>query len=70
MQSFLLLTLILLSVSAYYLGRKRALAVAGGQIRNLHSLPSFYWFLHRALVRATGADRIRGLDYPPTEFSH
>ncbi|MBK8181854.1 MAG: phosphate ABC transporter permease subunit PstC [Candidatus Competibacteraceae bacterium] len=42
MQSFLLLTLILLSVSAYYLGRKRALAVAGGQIRNLHSLPSFY----------------------------
>ncbi|MER2529193.1 MAG: phosphate ABC transporter permease subunit PstC [Candidatus Competibacter denitrificans] len=42
MQFFLLLALILLSVGAYYLGRKRALTVAGGQIRNLHSLPSFY----------------------------
>ncbi len=42
MQSFLLLTLILLSVGGYYLGRNRAFAVAGGQIRNLHSLPSFY----------------------------
>lgn len=42
MQFFLLLALILLSAVAYYLGRKRALTVAGGQIRNLHSLPSFY----------------------------
>ena len=42
MQFFLLLALILLSAGAYYLGRKRALTVAGGQIRNLHSLPSFY----------------------------
>ena len=42
MQSFLLFTLILLSVGGYYLGRKRALAVADGHIRNLHSLPSFY----------------------------
>ena len=42
MQSFLLLALILLSVGGYYLGRNRAFAVAGGQIRNLHSLPSFY----------------------------
>lgn len=42
MQSFLLFTLILLSIGGYTLGRKRALAVAGGQIRNLHSLPSFY----------------------------
>ena len=42
MQSFLLLTLILLSVGGYYLGRNRAFAVAGGQIRHLHSLPSFY----------------------------
>jgi phosphate transport system permease protein len=42
MQSFLLFTLILLSVGGYYLGRNRAFAVAGGQIRNLHSLPSFY----------------------------
>ena len=42
MQFSLLLALILLSAGAYHLGRKRALAVAGGQIRNLHSLPSFY----------------------------
>ena len=42
MQSFLLLTLILLSAGAYSLGRHRAFAVAGGHIRNLHSLPSFY----------------------------
>ena len=42
MQSFLLLTLILLSIGGYYLGRNRAFAVAGGQIRHLHSLPSFY----------------------------
>lgn len=33
-------TLILLSVGGYYLGRKRALAVADGHIRNLHSLPA------------------------------
>ena len=42
MQSFLLFSLILLSVGGYYLGRRRALAVSGGHIRNLHSLPSFY----------------------------
>jgi phosphate transport system permease protein len=42
MQSSILFTLILLSIGGYYLGRYRALAVAGGQIRNLHSLPSFY----------------------------
>ncbi|HRX71027.1 MAG: phosphate ABC transporter permease subunit PstC [Candidatus Competibacteraceae bacterium] len=39
---YLFLTLILLSLSGYYLGRKRAFAVAGKQIRNLHSLPSYY----------------------------
>ncbi|MBL8260743.1 MAG: phosphate ABC transporter permease subunit PstC [Candidatus Competibacteraceae bacterium] len=44
MQPLLLLTLLLLSVGAYHLGRKRAFAVAGGQIRNLHSLPGFYGF--------------------------
>ena len=42
MQSFLLFALILLSIGGYTLGRKRAFAVAGGHIRNLHSLPSFY----------------------------
>ncbi|MCU0808459.1 MAG: phosphate ABC transporter permease subunit PstC [Candidatus Contendobacter sp.] len=39
---YLFLTLALLSLSGYYLGRKRAFAVAGNHIRNLHSLPSFY----------------------------
>jgi phosphate transport system permease protein len=42
MPFYLFLSLLLLSAGAYYLGRKRAFAVAGGQIRNLHSLPSFY----------------------------
>ena len=42
MQPLLFLTLLLLSAGAYYVGRRRALAVAGGHIRNLHSLPSFY----------------------------
>jgi phosphate transport system permease protein len=42
MQSILLFALILLTVGGYYLGRRRALAVSGGHIRNLHSLPSFY----------------------------
>ncbi len=42
MSSYLFVCLLLLSAGAYYLGRKRAFAVAGGQIRNLHSLPSFY----------------------------
>ncbi|MBK9952217.1 MAG: phosphate ABC transporter permease subunit PstC [Candidatus Competibacteraceae bacterium] len=44
MQPFLLFTLLLLSAGAYYIGRRRAFAVAGGHIRNLHSLPSFYGF--------------------------
>ncbi len=42
MLSYLLLTLVLLSIGGYYLGRNRAFAVANGHIRNLHSLPSFY----------------------------
>ncbi|MBK8507666.1 MAG: phosphate ABC transporter permease subunit PstC [Candidatus Competibacter sp.] len=42
MQPLLLLTLLVLSAGAYTLGRRRAVAVAGGQIRNLHSLPGFY----------------------------
>ncbi|HRD66166.1 MAG TPA: phosphate ABC transporter permease subunit PstC [Candidatus Competibacter sp.] len=42
MRPYLLLALILLSIGSYYLGRQRALAVAGGHVRNLHSLPSFY----------------------------
>ncbi|HRY17021.1 MAG TPA: phosphate ABC transporter permease subunit PstC [Candidatus Competibacteraceae bacterium] len=39
---YLFVTVALLSLSSYYLGRKRAFAVAGSHIRNLHSLPSFY----------------------------
>lgn len=42
MLAYLLISLLLLSTGAYYLGRNRAFAVSGGQIRNLHSLPSFY----------------------------
>ncbi len=39
---WLIACLILLSASGFALGRHRALASAGGQIRNLHSLPSYY----------------------------
>ncbi|HRF43699.1 MAG TPA: phosphate ABC transporter permease subunit PstC [Candidatus Competibacteraceae bacterium] len=39
---YLFVIVALLSLSSYYLGRKRAFAVAGSHIRNLHSLPSFY----------------------------
>ncbi|MGE5503123.1 MAG: phosphate ABC transporter permease subunit PstC [Actinomycetota bacterium] len=43
MQSFILaLALLVLASFAYRLGRGRALAVAGGQPRRLHSLPSHY----------------------------
>ncbi len=38
----LLIVLLALSAVAYYLGRQRSLVVAGGRIRNLHSLPSYY----------------------------
>ena len=56
MPFYLFLSLLLLSTGAYYLGRKRAFAVSGGQIRNLHSLPSFYgsytalWCILPALI--------------------
>jgi phosphate transport system permease protein len=43
--NFMLVVAVLLALSAvaYYLGRRRALMVApGGEIRNLHSLPSYY----------------------------
>ncbi len=43
MNATLLVTVLLaLSSLAYYLGRRRALSVAQGAIRNLHSLPSYY----------------------------
>jgi phosphate transport system permease protein len=37
----LVLVLLLLSSIAYYVGRRRALSVVGGQIRELHSLPVY-----------------------------
>lgn len=36
--------LALLTIFGYYLGRSRALKTAGGQVRNLHSLPNYYGY--------------------------
>jgi phosphate transport system permease protein len=45
MNIYLLLVLLLgMSALAFHLGRKRAFAVAGGQVKKLHSLPSYYGF--------------------------
>jgi len=38
----ILLLLLAFSSAAFYVGRRRALSVAGGQIRKLHSLPGYY----------------------------
>lgn len=43
-KSTILFLLLFLSALAFYLGRKSALAKAGGQVRNLHSLPSYYGY--------------------------
>ncbi|HYE34953.1 phosphate ABC transporter permease subunit PstC [Methylocaldum sp.] len=43
-KSTLLFLLVLLSAAAYYIGRRRSLQVAGGAVRNLHSLPSYYGY--------------------------
>ena len=40
--SSLIIVLLALSTIAYYLGSKKSLTVANGQIKNLHSLPAFY----------------------------
>ena len=40
--STLTLTLLVLSAVSYYVGRRRSVAVAGGHIRALHSLPGHY----------------------------
>ncbi|MCC6208581.1 MAG: phosphate ABC transporter permease subunit PstC [Gammaproteobacteria bacterium] len=42
--SMLIVVLLILSTIAFYLGRRRAFAVAQGKIRNLHSLPSYYGY--------------------------
>ncbi|GJL76103.1 phosphate ABC transporter permease subunit PstC [Nitrosomonas sp.] len=40
----LVLILAFLTVASFYLGRRRALAVSGGDIRTLNSLPSYYGY--------------------------
>ncbi|MCG8382878.1 MAG: phosphate ABC transporter permease subunit PstC [Gammaproteobacteria bacterium] len=40
----LLFVLLLLSSLAYYFGRKRAVSVSGGQVKDLHSRPGYYGF--------------------------
>lgn len=44
MVSYLILVLLILSSLGYYLGRSRSLATANGNVRYLHSLPSYYGF--------------------------
>lgn len=39
-----LLLIALLSVLAFHLGRRRSLALSGGSLRKLHSLPSYYGY--------------------------
>jgi len=52
----IVLLLLALSSAAFYIGRRRALFVADGQVRNLHSLPGYYglyvamWAVLPALV--------------------
>jgi phosphate transport system permease protein len=43
-KSTFLFLLLLMSAVAFHLGRRRALAVAGGRAQNLHSLPSYYGY--------------------------
>ncbi len=43
-KSTLLFLLVLLSAAAYHIGRRRSLQVAGGTVRSLHSLPSYYGY--------------------------
>ena len=38
----LIVTLLLMSSVAYFVGRKRAFSVAQGKLRTLHSLPAYY----------------------------
>ena len=52
--------LLAMSSAAYVLGRKRALRVAGGKVRNLHSLPAYYG-LYVAIWAALPAMLILGL---------
>ncbi|MCB1737239.1 MAG: phosphate ABC transporter permease subunit PstC [Gammaproteobacteria bacterium] len=42
--STLIIVLLLFSSALYYLGRQRSLTVANGEVRKLHSLPSYYGY--------------------------
>ncbi|MFN3920726.1 MAG: phosphate ABC transporter permease family protein, partial [Methylohalobius sp.] len=42
--STLILMLLGLTACAYYLGLRRAIAVSGGPVRRLHSLPHYYGY--------------------------
>ena len=42
MAGYLIVTILILSVVGYYLGRSRSVAVAGGTPRSLHSRPGYY----------------------------
>jgi phosphate transport system permease protein len=42
--SILFLVIALLTVAGFYLGRTRALATVGGNVRQLHSLPGYYGY--------------------------
>ena len=42
--NLLVLLLVILTVSGYFLGRSRSIAVTGGATRELHSVPSYYGF--------------------------
>jgi phosphate transport system permease protein len=56
----LLVAIVLLALGAYYVGRARALRVAGGPSRRLHSLPSYYG-MYAALWGGLPAIGILGL---------
>ena len=56
----LLLLLLGFSSAAFFVGRRRALSVAGGKVRNLHSLPSYYG-LYVAIWAALPALLLLGL---------
>ncbi|MFN4277210.1 MAG: phosphate ABC transporter permease subunit PstC [Ferrovibrio sp.] len=44
--SLLLVVLLGLTIAGYFLGKSRSLALTGGQVRGLHSLPMFYgWYV-------------------------
>lgn len=50
MTLYFLLALVILTISAYVLGSRRAVAVANGRAAGLHSLPSYHGLLLSALI--------------------